>query len=126
MEFNATYYNLSRLSSLADYTENSEYEFVRLHKVSIELVRASDETATFNQLHGSSVFLAYYPILKGVTMPYNIVSRDATAYKIDLMTFDKQTLSLPIENILYQNTTTGATFNNSAIMPYGNVVNIDG
>ena len=35
-----TYYDLKRLATLADFTENSNYEFARLVGVKLELIRS--------------------------------------------------------------------------------------
>lgn len=123
---NQSYYNLSRLAALADYTENNEYEFFRIKRVSFVLTRSADETAVFNQLHGCSIFLTYYPVLSSAAMPYSVTSRDASSYKIDLMTFNQQSLVLYPEDIDYQNSVDGATYNNKHTMPYGNATKIDG
>ena len=93
----------------------------------MELVRAVDETAMFNQVHGSYIYLAYYPVLSSIAMPASVLSRDSTAYRIDLMTFDPQYLALPIYNLNYvKSTASSVTANNSAINPIGFFADMDG
>ncbi len=80
----------------------------------------------FNQVHGKFVYLSYYPVLSGVTMPASILSRDITSYRVDLMTFDPQILTLPIYDLNYQKTTSGDTANNAKINPLAFFSDIDG
>lgn len=59
-------------------------------------------------------------------MPYSVTSRDATSYQIDLMTFEKQYVILPIYNLFYTNSTTNRMCNNSATNTYGFFADMDG
>ena len=52
-----TQYNLNRLHILADFTENSNYEFARLEYINFGFVRSCDETAMFNNVHGKFIYL---------------------------------------------------------------------
>lgn len=59
-------------------------------------------------------------------MPASVLSRDVTAYRLDLMTFDPQHLVLPIYDLNYQKTGTGVTANNSIKAPLAYFSDIDG
>ncbi len=120
------FYNLTRLGSLADFGETNNYEFVKLHSVVMEFTRSCDEAAMFNNVHGKFIYLAYYPILTSTAMPASIISRDARAIQLDLMTFDPQHVALTPANVFAPKTTTGENSNNSVINPRGYWSSADG
>lgn len=80
----------------------------------------------FNNVHGKFIYLAYYPILSSIAMPASVLSRDARAVKLDLMTFDPQYVSLTPANVFAPNTSTGENSNNSVITARGYWTNADG
>ncbi len=64
--------------------------------------------------HGSSLYLTYYPLYLSLPVPYSYASRDVTAYKIDVMTFNKQVVIIPMLDVWYTDST-GTQLNNSKI-----------
>jgi hypothetical protein len=87
-----TFYNLSTLASLADYTSQSvDYSFVRLKNVISEITRVVDE-ATMSANSSGALWLLYAPTAKSFSAPKADLVRNQAAYQVDLMTFDKQTV----------------------------------
>lgn len=80
----------------------------------------------FNNVHGKFIYLAYYPILSSIAMPASVISRDARAIKLDLMTFDPQHVSLTPANVFASNTSTGDMSNNAVMNSRGYWTTADG
>jgi hypothetical protein len=96
---NTSYYNFSTLSTLADYNEHKNaYLFFKLKSVSFEICRVVDETTMLDSTSGS-IWLLYFPTAQNFTPSVSEVKRNQVSYKIDLMTFDKQTIICPISSI---------------------------
>jgi hypothetical protein len=123
------YYNFKTLASLPDFTEQSDsYFYCRLNHVVIELVRSVDESTMLSSVNGGSIFLSYQPTVSSAAVSYALASRDQSAYKLDLMTFDKQVLRCPIYNIQYPTTivATVITLNSSEMLDCTLMASIQG
>jgi hypothetical protein len=123
-----TYYNLSSLSGLTDYTsQSSDYSFVRLKYVSFEITRVVDE-ATMSANNSGALWLLYAPTAKSFSAPKADLVRNQAAYQVDLMTFDKQTVVCPFANIqdFVQTGADYTTQNNSIPMHTGAIQYING
>ncbi len=118
------WYDLSTLSTLADFVDNSVFEFCRISRVVFTLVRSADETTMYNNTHGCSIYLGYNPTLKSSPIPYSYLSRDVTSYKVDTLTFSPQAVMLPMLDVWYPGA--AGDYNNSVINPYSDVQNLFG
>lgn len=115
-----SYYNMNTLDTLSDFVELSTgFNFFKLHQVVIELSRAVDESTMMSNLHGSTLYMNYYPTIYNTVVPYADVARNVTSYKVDTMTFDGHRLIVPILPILYPTSVSSdlASFNQANIMP---------
>ncbi len=59
-------------------------------------------------------------------MPASVISRDQSAHRLDLMTFDVQTVHIYPINLDYVKSTSGVTANNAGIKPRGFFTDMDG
>jgi hypothetical protein len=113
------YYNISNLSTLTDFTDQAAiYFYVRIHGITVDVLRCVDELTVAGNLHGTSIYLNYYPTSSSTSFGASSMSRTESTYKVDLMTFDKQKIFLPIYDLMYKSTVgADAVFlNNSIIM----------
>jgi hypothetical protein len=88
---NQHYYNLSNLAVLTDFIEVVDmYRYFRLRKVDFVFERVVDEATMYARTSASPIFINYDPTMESITVPYSTVSRDQSAYKLDMMTFEPQ------------------------------------
>jgi hypothetical protein len=121
------YYNLLSLYSLVDFTDNSNYRFVRVNSVTLSLERAVDEVTMATMVTGNFIYLDFYPELFSTTLPVAGPSRDQYAYKIDTMTFNRQSYICPmIDCQLYDTQVAPILVNPSKSMLYGEVQYLPG
>jgi hypothetical protein len=112
------YYNLSNLSTLTDFTDQAaSYFYVKIHGITVDILRSSDEATVSANMHGTSIYLNYYPTSSSTSFGPSSMSRTESTYKLDLMTFNKQKVFLPIYNLMYKGAVgTDAVFLNNAVM----------
>jgi hypothetical protein len=77
------------------------YKFVKIHGITLEIVRAVDEATITSALSGASVYFNQYPTEQGVAPSLDLISANDSTYKIDTLTFSKQLLKLPVYDVLY-------------------------
>jgi len=111
---NQHYYNFANLAGLTDFTEAAAmYRYFRIRRVDFLFERVVDEKTMFDYTHGCAMFISYSPTQESITTPFTTASRDQSAYKFDLMTFDPQMVSWRMYNVLaFDNEKT----NNSVIL----------
>ncbi len=118
----ASYYNWNNLFSLIDFTDNSNYRFVKIHSITLDIERSVDEATIFSQLDGNYIFVNAYPELYSATIPASALARDQYSYKVDTMTFEHQRFKMPMVNIqMYDTQATPIYLNPSKSMPYSEV-----
>ncbi len=87
------FYNLNTVAGLSDFTlASTNYYYCRFNYATFEIVRAVDEATMYANTGGASVFLNYYPTIASQVISFADVSRNQEAYRLDLMTFDKQSV----------------------------------
>lgn len=123
------FYNISNLSTLTDFTDQAaSYFYVQIHGITVDILRSADESTVSGNLHGSSIYLNYYPTSSSTSFGASSMSRTESAYKLDLMTFNNQQVFLPIYDLLYK-TSVGADaimMNNSVVMDTSDVQYLKG
>jgi hypothetical protein len=95
------YYNVSNISSLSDFTEQSDsYIFFKINKIVLDIVRTTDEATMVSKLRGGDIYLGYYPHYNTTSVTYSDLSRNVNSYRIDPMTFDEQKVVIIIPDLL--------------------------
>jgi hypothetical protein len=105
------YYNLANLSTLTDFTEQSDsYFFAKIDSLCIDLIRACDETTMQSATFGTNIYLAFLPNARSTTPSYASLARNQSAYQIDTMTFDPQKIVIPMPDVSQLHTTGGVDY----------------
>jgi len=87
------YWNINQIWGSTDFNLlQTSYYYCRFNYAVFEIVRAVDEATMYAQTGGWSLFLNYYPHLQSSVQTFADVSRNQDAYRLDLMTFDKQSV----------------------------------
>ncbi len=95
------YTNLSDITTLTDYTEQSDsYYFCKINKIVVDIVRTADEATLNANLRGGDIYINYYPQLTTTPVLYSTLSRDETSYRIDPMTFDTQRIVIDLPDFI--------------------------
>ncbi len=107
----ALYWDLSSIATLSDFTEQSDgFRFVKVKRITVDILRTSDEVTMFSNLRGGDVYINYYPDIFSSSVTYADLSRDINSYRIDVMTFDPQRIVVPIPDYAGYNINAGIDY----------------
>ncbi len=107
----STFYNISTITSLTDFIDSADsYLYCRISKITVDIVRSSDESTVSANLRGNDIYINYYPNLVGSIVSYADLSRDINSYRVDPMTFDLQKIVCIVPSMINYNLAAGVDY----------------